>query len=42
MDLDPKLPAVHVRRAIVDGQLTIPKSRHGLRTVRSPRGLPPA
>jgi integrase len=33
MDLDAKLPAVHVRRAIVDGQLTIPKSRHGLRTV---------
>jgi integrase len=33
MDVDPELPAVHVRRAIVDGQLTIPKSRHGLRTV---------
>jgi integrase len=33
MDLDTELPAVRVRRAIVDGQLTIPKSRHGLRTV---------
>jgi hypothetical protein len=32
MDLDAQLPAVRVRRAIVDGQLTIPKSRYGLRT----------
>jgi len=31
LDTDP--PCVHVRRAIVDGQLTAPKSRHGRRTI---------
>ncbi len=31
--LDTDLPCVHVRRAIVDGQLTAPKSRHGRRTI---------
>ena len=39
MDLDAQLPAVRVRRAIVDGQLTIPKSRYGLRTVPIPPRL---
>jgi integrase len=32
-DLDVKQPRIHVRRAIVDGQLTGPKSRHGRRTI---------
>jgi integrase len=31
--LDPDGPCIHVRRAIVDGQLTAPKSRHGRRTI---------
>ena len=31
--LDPDAPCVHVRRAIVNGQLTAPKSRHGRRTI---------
>jgi integrase len=35
--LDTDAPCVHVRRAIVNGQLTAPKSRHGRRT--SPIGL---
>src|SRR5439155_17683624 len=35
MDVDVKAdqPRIHVRRAIVDGQLTGPKSRHGRRTI---------
>jgi integrase len=32
-DLDAERPRIHVRRAIVDGQLTGPKSRHGRRTI---------
>lgn len=32
-DLDAEQPRLHVRRAIVDGQLTGPKSRHGRRTI---------
>lgn len=32
-DLDAEQPRVNVRRAIVDGQLTGPKSRHGRRTI---------
>ncbi len=35
--LDSDAPCVHVRRAIVNGQLTAPKSRHGRRTI--PIGL---
>ena len=31
--LDTSAPCVHVRRAIVNGQLTAPKSRHGRRTI---------
>jgi integrase len=31
--LDGDVPCVHVRRAIVNGQLTAPKSRHGRRTI---------
>jgi integrase len=31
--LDPEAPCIHVRRAIVNGQLTAPKSRHGRRTI---------
>ena len=31
--LDSDAPCVHVRRAIVNGQLTAPKSRHGRRTI---------
>ena len=31
--LDIDAPCVHVRRAIVNGQLTAPKSRHGRRTI---------
>ena len=31
--LDTDAPCVHVRRAIVNGQLTAPKSRHGRRTI---------
>ena len=31
--LDGDAPCVHVRRAIVNGQLTAPKSRHGRRTI---------
>ena len=31
IDFEP--PHIHVRRAIVDGQLTSPKSRHGRRTI---------
>jgi hypothetical protein len=31
--LDTGAPCVHVRRAIVNGQLTAPKSRHGRRTI---------
>ena len=33
VDLDAEHPRIHVRRAIVDGQLTGPKSRHGRRTI---------
>lgn len=33
VDLDSPQPRVHVRRAIVDGQLTGPKSRHGRRSI---------
>ena len=33
VDLDADRPRIHVRRAIVDGQLTGPKSRHGRRTI---------
>jgi integrase len=32
-------PRIHVRRAIVDGELTGPKSRHGRRTIPISRGL---
>jgi integrase len=32
-ELDPDAPCVDVRRAIVNGQLTAPKSRHGRRTI---------
>jgi integrase len=32
-DLDAEQPRIHVRRAIVDGQLTGPKSRHGRRAI---------
>lgn len=32
-DLGADVPSVHVRRAIVNGQLTGPKSRHGRRTI---------
>ncbi len=32
-DLDAAQPRIHVRRAIVNGQLTGPKSRHGRRTI---------
>jgi hypothetical protein len=32
-DLDAERPRIHVRRAIVDGQLTGPKSRHDRRTI---------
>jgi integrase len=39
MDLDGQLPAVRVWRAIVHGQLTIPKSRYELRTVPIPPRL---
>jgi integrase len=31
--LDPDAPCIHVRRAIVNGELTAPKSRHGRRTI---------
>ena len=31
--LDTDAPSIHVRRAIVNGQLTAPKSRHGRRTI---------
>jgi integrase len=37
--LDTVAPCVHVRRAIVDGQLTAPKSRHGRRTIPISREL---
>lgn len=37
LDTDP--PCVHVRRAIVNGQLTAPKSRHGRRTIPISREL---
>lgn len=33
VDLDSPQPRVHVLRAIVDGQLTGPKSRHGRRSI---------
>jgi integrase len=33
VDLAAEHPRIHVRRAIVDGQLTGPKSRHGRRTI---------
>jgi integrase len=33
VDLHSERPRIHVRRAIVDGQLTGPKSRHGRRTI---------
>jgi integrase len=33
LDLVADQPRLHVRRAIVDGQLTAPKSRHGRRTI---------
>jgi integrase len=39
MDIAVEPPVVRVRRAIVDGQLTIPKSRHGLRTLPIPPKL---
>jgi integrase len=32
-ELDIDAPRIHVRRAIVNGQLTAPKSRHGRRTI---------
>jgi hypothetical protein len=32
-ELDVDAPRIHVRRAIVNGQLTAPKSRHGRRTI---------
>jgi integrase len=32
-ELDTDAPCVHVRRAIVNGQLTAPKSRHGRRSI---------
>jgi len=32
-EIDADAPRIHVRRAIVNGQLTAPKSRHGRRTV---------
>lgn len=32
-ELDTDAPCVHVRRAIVNGQLTVPKSRHGRRAI---------
>ncbi len=32
-DLDAAQPRIHVRRAIVNGQLIGPKSRHGRRTI---------
>jgi integrase len=32
-DLETDRPRIHVRRAIVNGQLTSPKSRHGRRTI---------
>jgi integrase len=38
-DLDAVQPRIHVRRAIVNGQLTGPKSRHGRRTVPISPGL---
>jgi len=38
-DLDADRPRIHVRRAIVDGQLTAPKSRHGRRTIPISHGL---
>ncbi|UTI63864.1 site-specific integrase [Paraconexibacter antarcticus] len=38
-DLDAAQPRIHVRRAIVDGQLTGPKSRHGRRTIPISRDL---
>jgi len=37
VDLDADRPRIHVRRAIVDGQLTGPKSRHGRRTIPATR-----
>lgn len=41
MDADPdsEQPRIHVRRAIVNGQLTGPKSRHGRRTIPISAGL---
>lgn len=33
VDLDADQPRIHVRSAIVDGQLTGPKSRHGRRSI---------
>jgi integrase len=38
-DLDAAHPRIHVRRAIVNGQLTGPKSRHGRRTIPISRDL---
>ncbi len=38
-DLGADTPRVHVRRAIVNGQLTGPKSRHGRRTIPISRDL---
>lgn len=38
-DLDAAQPRIHVRRAIVNGQLTGPKSRHGRRSIPISRGL---
>jgi integrase len=32
-ELESDAPCVHVRRAIVTGRLTAPKSRHGRRTI---------
>lgn len=39
-DLGADTPKIHVRRAIVDGQLTGPKSRHGRRTIPISRAPP--
>src|SRR5439155_321354 len=38
-DLDQAQPRIHVRRAIVNGQLTGPKSRYGRRTIPISRNL---
>lgn len=38
-DVDAARPSVHVRRAIVNGELAGPKSRHGRRTIPISRDL---